>query len=972
MGGSLLRWSASLLWRRRWLLGILSLLLAAYAAAGFFLVPYIARSAIERYVRMDLARKISIGQIRFNPFTLTVEVTGFALSESDGAPIASFDRLRVNTQISSIVTRTWTFKEVLIEKPDLRLQIETDGSLNLAKLQPNGPTEGGGGKVPALRIGTFAIHAGQIAINDRSRATPFATTLSPIEFTLTDFRTAPDFQNAYSFSGSTLAGERLNWSGAFAVQPLNSTGRFSIAALKAGTIASYLQDTLPFALPSGTIDVEGTYRVLLDGPELGLELPTLRLRDLRIAAKGADSTEPWIGLPSVVVTGTKFSLAQRTISIARIESDNSTLKLWREPDGQLNLQKLMGAPVPVPPSAPSPAPAAATASWNTSVGEIDIRAASIEVEDRTTEPAAKLSVTPLTLTLSGYSSAPDAVLKLDASFTVGGKGQVAVQGGLKLQPMTADLTIDAADFELPPLQPYIAAAAAIELMGGQVSTKAKLDYAAVPAPGKPALQFSGDVTVSNLATRDSATRRDFINWQQLRLVGIDFRQGPDALNIARIEAQKPYGRVIISPDQTLNIVAILNPPSSGPAAGAAVQPAPAQAATGQRQKMPMRIGAVTIKDGNVNFSDFSVEPNFSAAMMALNGSVTGLTSDPNSRAEVKIAGNVDQFAPVDISGRVNLLSATVFTDIAMNFRNMELTTFNPYSGKYAGYNITKGKLTTELRYKVNDRKLDAQHHILLDQLEFGTATNSKDAVPLPVRLAVALLKDRNGLIDINLPVTGSLDDPQFRVGPIIWQAFVGLLTKIVTAPFDVLGALFGGGDELSYVTFAPGSAMIEPDQQTKIAALAKALAERPQLRLDIPLETIAASDDPPLARTTFEAALAPYLSAAEAGMPATPSLQLTALSQLYQQQTGAAPTYPMPASPEADTTTANIAFLQGELRPRFNATQSQRENLARERADAVRAAVLADGTVTPEQVFLTARPAKASADGAARMELDLQ
>ena len=209
-----------------------------------------------------------------------------------------------------------------------------------------------------------------------------------------------------------------------------------------------------------------------------------------------------------------------------------------------------------------------------------------------------------------------------------------------------------------------------------------------------------------------------------------------------------------------------------------------------------------ITDGSTNFADFSVQPNFAAGILALNGTVTGLSSDPNSRAEVKLAGNVDRFAPVDISGRVNLLSAAVFTDITMNFRNMELTAFNPYSGKYAGYNISKGKLTTELRYKIENRKLDAQHHIVLDQLEFGAATESKDAVPLPVRLAASLLKDRNGVIDLNLPVTGSLDDPQFRVGPIIWQAFVGLLTKIVTAPFALLGSLFGSGEELAYVDFS--------------------------------------------------------------------------------------------------------------------------------------------------------------------------
>jgi hypothetical protein len=238
-------------------------------------------------------------------------------------------------------------------------------------------------------------------------------------------------------------------------------------------------------------------------------------------------------------------------------------------------------------------------------------------------------------------------------------------------------------------------------------------------------------------------------------------------------------------------------------------------------------------------------------------------------------------------------------------------------------------------------------------------------------LAVSLLKDRNGVIDLNLPVSGSLDDPQFRVGPIIWQAFVGLLTKIVTAPFALLGSLFSGGEELAYVDFNAGSAVLPADQQEKIAKLSKALVERPQLKLDVPLQTLAAVDDAALARAAFEAALAPLLPAG--GMPATPQQRLAALAQLYQQQLGAMPGYPSPESPEADGTTANIAFLEEALRPRFAATQAERDSLARARADAVQTAVLSNTEIMPERVFLTERESgKAAAAGAARMELTLQ
>jgi uncharacterized protein involved in outer membrane biogenesis len=992
MASSLLQRFGALLRAYRWLLAGFALLLASYAAAGFWLAPYLARSGIENYVQHDLGRHVKIADIRFNPFTLTAEITGFALTEADGAAIASFDLLRVDAELSSIINRAWTFQEIRLDRPDLRVLLNADGTLNLAKLQPPKaadqtiPPPAG---LPAIRIETLSVRDGRVGLEDRTRAKPFATTLMPIAFTLTDFRTAPNFQNVYSFEASTVAGEHLKWSGQFSVQPLGSAGKFSVADFKAATIAAYLQDALPFDLPSGALDLEGEYRVALANTfGLTIDLPALKLRDVALAPKGIDGAMPWISLPAVEISRTTVSLADRKLTVERIQADNAKLTLWREPDGQLNLMQLFGvrtpAPAPPRPTAPTPAvpqgatpPAATAPVWTLGVGTLDLRAAAIDVEDRTTQPAVKLSLTPIALTVSGYSSAPGSTLKVDASLTVGDKGRVAAQGELNLAPMTANFAIDVADFELPPLQPYIAATTAMELTGGQVSTKGKFNFTAEPAKGEPEIVFSGDVTVANLATRDTASRQDFIKWDALRLIGIDYRKGPDRLAIQRVEAIKPYSRVFITADQNLNVAMILNPtraakgsagsePAAAPKDLAAAEKPPAKA-----PPMPMRIGSVQITDGSTDFADFSVQPNFAAGMMALNGTVTGLSSDPNSRAQVKLAGNVDRYAPVDITGQVNLLSAAVFTDIALTFRNMELTTFNPYSGKYAGYNISKGKLTTELHYKIDNRKLDAQHHIVLDQLEFGAATDSKEAVPLPVRLAVALLKDRNGVIDLNLPITGSLDDPQFRVGPIIWQAFVGLLTKIVTAPFALIGSLFGSGEELAYIDFNAGSAMLAADQQDKIAKLAKALAERPQLKLDVPLQTVAAADDAALAKAAFDTALAPLLPPGD--MPATPQLHLAALAQLYQQQLGMMPDYPMPASPDADNTDANITFLEEALQPRFAATQQQRDSLARARADAVQAAVLSNTEIMPERVFLTERKSeKSGAANAARMELTLQ
>jgi hypothetical protein len=366
--------------------------------------------------------------------------------------------------------------------------------------------------------------------------------------------------------------------------------------------------------------------------------------------------------------------------------------------------------------------------------------------------------------------------------------------------------------------------------------------------------------------------------------------------------------------------------------------------------------------------------------------VLGLSSKPGSRAKVDIHGSVDAFSPVAITGEVNVLSAALYTDLGLSFRNMELSTFNPYSGKFAGYNISKGKLTTELHYKVVGRKLDAQHHITVDQLEFGDKTASKDAVSLPIKLAVALLKDRNGVIDLDIPVTGTLDDPQFRLGPIIWKVFVNILEKAVTAPFALLGALFGGGPDLQFIDFQPGDAGLTAAAEDKLRTVVKAMNERPQLKIAVPIATVAELDRPALVEVQFQAAVRDALasrSKRKKGATAPPSFdqldpaaQVDVLTQVYQQKLGTEPKFPdaigsLKAKPEIIAAKAD--FLTRELHAHLAISDADLEALGQQRAATLQQALLGNDTqIDPARVFLVANDKAKPDDAKVRLELSLQ
>jgi Domain of Unknown Function (DUF748) len=401
--------------------------------------------------------------------------------------------------------------------------------------------------------------------------------------------------------------------------------------------------------------------------------------------------------------------------------------------------------------------------------------------------------------------------------------------------------------------------------------------------------------------------------------------------------------------------------------------------------MPMAIKKIVLHAGQANFADLSVQPNFATGIQSIEGTVLGLSSKVNSRAKVDIHGAVGAFSPVDITGEVNVLSAALYTDLALNFRNMELSIFNPYSGKFAGYNITEGKLTTELHYKVEGRKLDAQHHITVDQLEFGDKTASKDAVSLPIKLAVALLKDRHGVINLDIPVSGTLDDPTFRLGPIIWKVFVNILEKAVTAPFALLGALFGGGPDLQFVDFQPGAADLDSAAADKIRTMVKALNERPQLKIEVPIAWVSELDRPTLVEARFLTQVREAQSG-KGGRNKSPGAapdfgQLDApakvelLTQVYAKDVGGEPKFPQEISnlkTKPELAAAKADFLTKALHEHIAVTDGDLTALGQQRAMAVQQALLTDTQLDPARVFLVVNDKAKNQDGKVRLELSLK
>ena len=357
------------------------------------------------------------------------------------------------------------------------------------------------------------------------------------------------------------------------------------------------------------------------------------------------------------------------------------------------------------------------------------------------------------------------------------------------------------------------------------------------------MRYQGRAGVTALRVIDRLNEADFLTWKALSLDGMDVRwsdRAPLQADFGRIQLQDFYGRVIINPDGRLNLAHIVRQPDdSGPrsvttpesSAAGAPAPAPSAAASSPAAPAPrLRWQQIQLAGGRVDFTDNFIQPNYSARLTQVAGTVSAVSSEGSEPADVSIAGAVDDGAPLRITGRLHPLGPRLYTDIEGSAKGIELTRLSPYAARYAGYAIEKGTLSVSVHYRVDGGQLQADNQVFLDQLTFGERTDSPDATSLPVRLAVSLLKNRRGEIDVNLPISGSLDEPQFSVGGIIWRVVVNLITKAVTAPFALLSG--GGSEELGFVAFAPGSSTLDEASQKRLTTLAEKLNDRPALKLE--------------------------------------------------------------------------------------------------------------------------------------------
>jgi len=995
----------------------LAILVGAYALAGFVGVPRWLRSGLTDYVSTHYHRTLSLGEIHFNPFTLTLDVRNISFPDADSTPMLSAGRLHVQLRYASLWRRAASFQEILLDRPYAHVLVRPDGSLNLADLAKPFPgaappprTPPSQSSPPRLSIDRLAVTEGRSTYEDRSRPTPFRAELLPITFDLRNFSTLGTALNEYSLEFATPLGERFRWSGTLGVRPVASRGRFEVDALRAHTLWSYLSDTLHFDIPSGTIAAQGDY-LLAAAPTLELQVNVNRLAVSDLGIRPRLATTDDVHLQLIEVRGTRLDWAKRSLAVGTVRLTGGTIAAWINADKSVNLTELMGPATRTAAASSGAAPAnpgatatPATPAWSIAVPDISVTGLELTAEDRTLRPAPTLDLDAIEVHVRNFHMPGEAQLDVSAGARVNHSGRIDAAATYTLGSAAAHAKLRLAQIDLSALQPYVAQRSALNLLSGQLATQLDVDRST-----SGALIVTGDIAVAHLRTVDQALHQDFVTWDRLSVEGIRYRSQPASLSIRRIVAVKPFARVIVASNRSLNITEAFSPAhtrASGATAPSSEAPAPvktssqsgpAPASTPRAAStMAISLGRVQISNASARYTDLWIEPHFTLAIQELSGDITGMSSDPRSRAKIQLDGKVDRYAPIHISGEVNLLAARAYTDLKMSFQGVELTTATPYSAHFAGYKIEKGKISADITYHIENGSLSANHHIVIDQLQLGERVASPDAVKLPIKLAVALLKDRNGVIDLGLPVSGSLSDPQFKLGPLIWKVVVNVLTKAALAPFEFLGKLFGGGPEMKFIDFDAGSSTLDAPDRQRLESIVKALQARPNLELDVPSAYTPDLDAVALSRQQLQQKLqalqmrelaarkrrAPAPPAAAPSAPADAAQEFQLLVAEYRAELGADATLPAETKAIVDARKNKgapvpplepaIAELQSALIARIKVSDNELQALGRKRARAIQEVLLGDGKIEPARLFVLSTAPTHPQSGRVRLELALK
>jgi len=772
----------------------------------------------------------------------------FKLANHDNTPLLELGRATATLNDVEPLLSRYHLGALSLERATLHYTKLPGGHGNFDALTAPSPPTNPPAKPTQVRIDTLTLQGSRLDYADLSGKAPARLSLENLHGTLRGVSTVAGPPGSVDMTGK-MAGGDISANGKIDLVGNHYVGKVSLKQVALATLVPLAPPMLNGEVTDGSIDADAQLQASW-GSALNVHMEPAKasLNHFALSPKGSHATP--VAWQSMHADIARFDMAGGEARLNSLTLSGLNVDVRRLRNGQFDLASLML------PSKPAPRGTAASPPFHWSVAHFGLDDGTVNFnDDNATGKRAALAIKASKFGVEGLSDNMRQPIKLDLNGGIG-KGTYNVTGTVKPEPMSADLRVKTTRLDIAQFESLIRVPLNVRIVSAQLGLNGRArytDHGTQPAH----IAYQGQATLGRVRVLDKATDDELLHWTNLTASGMNVRMGEGAphVDIGALSLSDFYARVIVNATGRLNLSDVVaNPaetapvsvtraqdgstPAPAPAASSA-QVAPASASSAPAGPPPeIQIGQVTLSSGQLNYTDNFIKPNYTANITQLEGKVGAFgTAAGGPPAELNLNGKLDDNAPVDIAGSINPLAPVAFLDIKAKADGVELTHLSPYSGKYAGYPITKGRLTVDVHYLLDQGKLTADNHIFIDQLTFGDRIEGPGISHLPVKLAVALLKDSQGRIDVHVPVSGSLNDPQFSVGGLIWRAIGNLIAKAATAPFKLLASAFGGGSssgqDLGYVEFAPGSSTLTPDSTSRLEKIVKVLNDKPSLNLDI-------------------------------------------------------------------------------------------------------------------------------------------
>jgi len=719
---------------------------------------------------------------------------------------------------------------------EVQLKRDLQGQWNHARMaststkQPVEEESGEQSKPFDLKIDVIEVRDGVLFFTDEVASDGFSSIAREINIDVRDFTLDGKQFSPLKLILETERGESASFKGLFSLNPFSMILDSELKNIDTAAYEPYYEGV--YSVPiEGKIDFRAN---IVSNPEQPFLLSDgqFKLRDAYMAF----NAEEGVRIKENTISNISFDLAMNRLEIDSAEYADSRINFSRTAEGHWTilssnfpiLAKLTETPEEQPvPEVPAEGPA-----FSYRIGTLAIKNLEIDINDKRPTTATNLNASAINLTFNNLA-APE---KVESPFTFSAvfqrKGEIDIRGTASLADQSVSMSSLLKRIPLASLAPYIEEHLNLVLTDGYLNTKLRTTVTADSET--PQLSFSGDIGVSRFHLIDSLHQEDLLKWDSLQLAGIKGELEPVNLVVKSITLSDYFAKVLIDEEARLNLTEAFSNKDELEGSEEQSQERPPEEGPETTTPPVIKIDTITLQGGHVDFNDRHLPRHFTADMRDLGGRIDGLSSAAESRAQVDLRGQLRSQSPLQISGVINPLAEQLFLDLKLDFHDIELSPLSPYSGNYAGYLVEKGKLNLALEYYLEDNRLKAKNKVFLDQFSFGDEIESENSTGLPVKLAVALLKDRNGEIHLDIPVSGSLEDPQFSIGGVIWTVIKNLLVKAATSPFALLGAMFGDSEEdFSHVNFAYGSSSLSSAEAEKLRRMAQALTDRPGIDVEV-------------------------------------------------------------------------------------------------------------------------------------------